>query len=209
MRWLLPFVTSLILFGTASAGELAVSLRTPQGQPVRDAVITVYPAHRQSGAPIEFPWPMRVEQRDLQFHPFVLIAPVGAEVAFPNFDNVRHHVYSFSPAGPFELRLYGRDETRSVRFNNAGIIAIGCNIHDQMVAYIAVIDTPFAAKTDASGAVRIAGLPAGRATMRIWHPYLRAPGNRIESAVAIAPEGVTSQTAQVQLQAPRLHRHAY
>jgi plastocyanin len=209
MRWLAPFVMMFSLLGAAWAGELTVSLRTPNGEPIRDAVVTVRPSARPAVPPGAFPWPMRVEQRDLQFHPFVLIAPVGAEVAFPNFDNVRHHVYSFSPAGPFELRLYGRDESRSVRFNNPGIIAIGCNIHDQMVAFIAVVDTPFAAKTDAAGVARIAGLPPGQAAMRAWHPYMRAPANMVEQAVTIQRDGVTAQSVQAQLQAPRGRRHSY
>jgi plastocyanin len=202
-------VIGFCLIGTAWAGELSLSLRTPNNQPVRDAVVTIHTSARGATPATAFPWPMRVEQRNLQFHPFVLIAPVGAEVAFPNFDTVRHHVYSFSPAGPFELRLYGRDESRSVRFANPGIIAIGCNIHDQMVAYILVVDTPFAAKTDASGAASITGLPPGQATMRIWHPYLRAPENRVERTVTIGREGETAQSLQVSLQAPRMHRHNY
>jgi plastocyanin len=209
MRWLVSLAMILCISGQAWASELSVSLRTPNNQPIRDAVVTVYPSARTTAGAIAFPWPMRVEQRDLQFHPFVLIAPVGATVAFPNFDTVRHHVYSFSPAGPFELRLYGRDESRSVRFVNPGIIAIGCNIHDQMVAFIAVVDTPFAAKTDELGVARIAGLPPGQATMRVWHPYLRAPENKVERVVSISRGGVTAQSLQLQLQAPRLHRHVY
>ena len=106
-------------------------------------------------------------------------APVGGQVSFPNKDGVRHHVYSFSPAKRFELKLYGRDESRSVRFEKAGVVALGCNIHDSMVAFIKVVDTPYAAKSDASGNVVLRGVPEGAATVRVWHPYMRQPGNEI------------------------------
>lgn len=171
---------------SAAAADLTVVVKTVAGAPVADAVVTVYP---QSGAaPLSanhFNWPMKVSQQNIQFHPFVLIAPVGATVAFPNLDKVRHHVYSFSPAHPFELKLYGTDEERSVRFDKAGVIALGCNIHDQMLAFIKVVDTPYAAKTDASGTVTLHGLPAGTATLKLWRPYLRAPGNEVARMVSL------------------------
>ncbi len=109
----------------------------------------------------------------MQFRPFVLIAPVDAEVAFPNRDPFQHHVYSFSPAKTFELKLYGHDETRRVRFDHAGVVSLGCNIHDDMSGFIRVVDTPYAAKTDVRGVALIHGLPAGPAQLAVWHPYLR------------------------------------
>jgi hypothetical protein len=146
---------------------------------------------------------MRIAQQHMEFDPFVLIAPAGATVSFPNLDPVRHHVYSFSPAGPFELRLYGRDETRSVPFRTAGVIAIGCNIHDNMSAFIYVVDTPFAAKTDAQGVVTIRGLPATSATVRLWHPYSRAPDGQTERNVVFPASGQVRQEFQISLRAPR------
>jgi len=116
---------------------------------------------------------MVVEQRNMQFRPFVLIVPVGAEVAFPNHDPFQHHVYSFSPAKTFELKLYGHDETRRVRFDRVGVVSLGCNIHDDMTGFIRVVDTPYAAKTDAHGEAVIRGLPAGPEQLFVWHPYLR------------------------------------
>jgi len=172
----------------ARAADLAVSVRTAAGQPVADAVVTVT---ARSAGPIRFPWAYRMAQHNLQFDPFVLVAPVGAEVAFPNLDTVRHHVYSFSAAHPFELKLYGHDETRFVRFERPGVIALGCNIHDAMVAFILVVDTPFAAKTDASGVALIRGLPAGPVSYRVWHPYLKAPGNEVGGAAAAGRAAVT------------------
>ncbi len=120
--------------------------------------------------------------------------------SFPNLDPIRHHVYSFSPAKTFELKLYAREQSHTVRFDKAGIVALGCNIHDQMTAFIDVVDTQWAAKTDASGNVTLGGLPAGQAIITVWHPYLRAPGNAMSRQVAIANGSRESFT--VTLRAP-------
>src|SRR5215469_17040123 len=145
----------------ARAGDIAFQVVDAKNRPVADAVVTAYPAGFKADQ-IRFSWPQEMVQHNQQFDPFVLVVPVGANVSFPNRDSVRHHVYSFSPAHPFELKLYGRDETRSVRFDKAGVVALGCNIHDNMVAFIKVVDTPFAAKTDARGQAVLKSLPAGQ-----------------------------------------------
>src|SRR5450631_1210691 len=133
MKLLATLVLLLAAPLRAVAGDVVIDVRTPQGKPVANAVVTVAAPHT---GPIRFAWPYRMAQHNMQFDPFVLIVPAGAEVAFPNLDSVRHHVYSFSPAHPFELKLYGRDETRLVRFDKPGVIAVGCNIHDSMVGFI-------------------------------------------------------------------------
>ena len=131
-------------------------------------------------------------QKNIQFVPHVLIVPVGASVSFPNRDKVRHHVYSFSKAKKFDLKLYGRDETRSVVFDKPGVVALGCNIHDAMSGFILVVDTPYAMQTGADGHVTIANVPAGGATVRLWHPAIRAPDNMLAQAVTVAPSGFSA-----------------
>ncbi|MES2289454.1 MAG: carboxypeptidase regulatory-like domain-containing protein [Pseudomonadota bacterium] len=143
-----------------------------------------------------FPGPYRMTQKDIAFNPHILIVPVGANVAFPNMDKVRHHVYSFSSINKFELKLYGREENRSVVFPKPGVAALGCNIHDSMAAFVVVVDTPFAARTDAAGRVSIPGVPPGRATLRVWHASIRAPGQQTTQPLAI-PAGPISQTISV------------
>jgi plastocyanin len=178
---LLPtvLVAPLVIASPASAGELVVQLRTPSGGAVRNAVITLYPAGRPAPlAPAQRTY--QIAQKDIQFHPFVLIVPVGAQVAFPNFDDVRHHVYSFSPAKKFELKLYAREQNRTVKFDKAGAVPLGCNIHDQMTAFVKVVDTGLSAQSDASGRVVFANVPDGPFIARVWHPYLRAPANQVE-----------------------------
>jgi plastocyanin len=197
----------IALAGSALAADLRVQVLDGDRRPVRDAVVTVHPAQRSSG-PIRFSWPMRIAQQSMQFDPFVLIAPAGASVAFPNLDDVRHQVYSFSTAGPFELRLYGHDETRSVTFRNVGVISIGCNIHDQMSAFIYVVDTPYAMKTGADGLAVLENVPAGAATLRVWHPYLRATDNHVERQMTMTAAGA-AQRFDVRLRPPPDHAHGY
>ena len=189
MRFVLAMALALLFGLPAVAADLTVSVRDTAGRPVRDAVITVVPNSGVPRGPIRFSWPMRVTQANVQFDPFVLVVPVGATVSFPNLDRVRHHVYSFSRGNRFEIELFGRDETRSHVFGAAGVAALGCNIHDQMLAYVKVVDTPWAAKTGATGDVTVTGLPAGGATLRVWHPRLTGRGNEISTIYTQAAAG--------------------
>ncbi len=198
-----------ILFApaVAVAGDLVMTVRDGAGRPVPNAVVMVKPAAGIPAGPIRFPWTYTVAQQDIRFDPFVLVVPVGASVAFPNKDKVRHHVYSFSAGNKFELKLFGRDESRSVVFRAAGVAAIGCNIHDGMVGFIQVVDTPFAVKTDAAGVATIRGITAGAATVRIWHPYLRAPKNELVRKATFAASGVVRDAVAVELRAPAHGAH--
>lgn len=177
----------MIAFATpAWAGDLSVTVTTSDGAPLADAVVTL-PAGPGAPKP-SFPWKQEIAQKDKTFIPFVLITPVGGSVAFPNLDKFRHHVYSFSRGNKFELDLYGRNEARSVTFKSVGAAALGCNIHDQMVAFVRVVDTPWAAKTDADGHAEIKGAPDGQVTVTIWHPYARAKGQAITANATLSPE---------------------
>ncbi|MDB5423328.1 MAG: methylamine utilization protein [Phenylobacterium sp.] len=208
MRLFATLLAALSLAAPARAGELAVTVLTTAGKAVPNAVVMVRPAGYSSRAPIKFPWAYRMAQKDMQFEPFVLIVPVGAEVAFPNMDPFKHHVFSFSSAKTFELKLYGRDESRTVRFDKAGVIGLGCNIHDDMSAFIRVVDTPFAIKTGARGEAVIRDLPAGAATVTVWHPYLKARGE-ITRQVTAPAAGTLSLTVVADVRAPPLRRGMY
>ena len=194
--------------GQAVAGDLTVSVRTASGAPIVDAVVTVQPSTPRP-RPAKFAQPLRLAQHDLHFEPFVLVIPVGAEVGFPNEDHVRHQVYSFSGAKSFELRLYGRDESRSVKFDKVGVVALGCNIHDSMSAFIKVTDAPYAAKTDASGRVTLRDLPAGDAVVKVWHPYLKAPANEMRLDATLPADGVVTREVRGDLRTPPMRMSAY
>lgn len=193
MRILLTIILACIC-GPAFAGDLTVSVRDSAGRPVRDAVVTVQPDAGVPRGPIRFPWALRIAQQNIQFQPYVLIAPVGAAVSFPNLDRVRHHIYSFSRGNRFEIELFGRDETRTHTFATAGVAALGCNIHDQMMAFVRIVDTPYAGKTDATGDVVIRAIPAGAAHLVVWHPQLNVRGNESAYVLTIGA-GAGRQTA--------------
>lgn len=181
----------------APDASLRVQLVDQNGAAVRDAVIEVMPASGWTG-PIRFSWPMAMAQRNQQFVPHTLIVAKGSTVAFPNLDQVRHSIYSFSKAARFTINLYGREQNRTHTFPIAGTVALGCNIHDQMRGYIRVVETPFAAKTDSKGMARLTGMPVGSATMTVWHPNLRAPDNVLARKLTLAADD-NAQKLTVQL----------
>lgn len=200
---LLPVATLAIGIPSARAGDLDLKIVDAAGKPVSDAVVTVRPAGGVPAGSIRFPWGTTMVQENIAFAPHVLIVPVGATVRFPNHDKVRHHVYSFSKPAKFEIKLFGKDETRSYTFKSAGAVALGCNIHDQMSGFIKVVDTPFAAKSNAAGQVRVAGLAAGTAQVTIWHPQMKAKDNEQLILVSVPGSGSVAKSATVALRAGR------
>jgi plastocyanin len=172
----------------AHSASIAGNITETSGAPLNDAVIYVIPISGAAGSK-----PVRgsnVEQINKEFVPFVTPVQTGTVVSFPNRDEIRHHVYSFSPAKTFELKLYAGASAPQVLFDKPGPVVLGCNIHDHMLAYVYVVETPYFAKT-AAGAARIEGIPAGDYNVRIWHPRLRgtAPVQRVklgaDSAIAV------------------------
>jgi plastocyanin len=197
VRGLLAFAAGIALAAPLGATTLSVRVLDSGGRPVHDAVVTLYPA---SGARApKAGGRYVVSQQNLQFHPFLTIIPVGADVSFPNFDNTKHHVYSFSPAKKFELKLFAKDQSRTVHFDKAGVVALGCNIHDQMSAFIVVTDSAWTARTNAQGVVTFGDAPGSGGRLTVWHPYLRAPGGMIQQAVAA---GQRSASFSVRLRPP-------
>ena len=166
----------------AAAAPLSVRVVDSKGKPVRDAVVTLRPVGARA-TPMSLSGRYTVSQKDMQFHPFVLVVPVGANVSFPNHDASKHHVYSFSPAKRFELKLFARDQSRSVRFDKPGVVALGCNIHDSMSAFILVTDSRWTARTDARGVVQFNDPPNSTARLSVWHPFLRTSGNTVVTEI--------------------------
>ena len=185
-----PLALSLSSIGQAAT--VSIDLRGIDGQPLAGAVVTI---ETPKAPPVTVRGPYSVEQRDIAFQPHVLIVPVGATVGFPNRDKVRHHVYSFSKAKKFDLKLYGREDARTVTFDRPGVVPLGCNIHDSMNGFVYVTATPFAALTDGAGHVTIDGVPAGGATVRVWHPSIRAPGSLASQPVTVAVSGLSTTFA--------------
>jgi len=158
----------------AAAATLDVHARDAAGAPLGDVAIYAMPASGPLEARAASTRLGEVEQVDREFVPYVTVVQTGTSVAFPNRDPILHHVYSFSPAKPFEIKLYSGKSPREITFDRAGVVTLGCNIHDWMVGYIVVVSTPFFGRTDGDGRARIAELPAGRYTVHAWHPRQRA-----------------------------------
>jgi plastocyanin len=164
-----------VALGAACAAPVAAAPRLftvldGDGKPLADAVVAVLPRGARStavpGAQAE------LAQRNRSFDPSLLVVQAGTAVNFPNFDTVRHHVYSFSPAKTFELKLYSGTPAQPVVFDKPGVAVLGCNIHDRMAAWVVVVDTPLHAKTDTAGRAEL-DLPDGEHRVQLWHTSLR------------------------------------
>jgi len=199
---LLIALAALSLSGVGHARDITVMVKDAAGHPVEDAVAILDGPGRAS-APGHF----TINQKNTMFVPFVLVVPVGSTIEFTNLDPFRHHVYSFSPAKTFELKLFGQGQTRSVTFDKPGVVALGCNIHDTMQAFVRVVDTPFAVRTGKDGRAVLHGAPDGAVKLQVWHPHLRAPANQLTLAVA-AGSSVTVPVA-VKLRHPAPMNHDY
>ena len=187
----------LTLAAPLAPAPLSVRVVDSAGRPVRDAVVIVQPAGSAAKAPRGGRF--AVSQKDLKFRPYLTIVPVGSEVSFPNLDPTKHHVYSFSPAKRFELKLFARDQSRTVRFDKAGVVALGCNIHDSMSAFIVVTDSVWTARTNAQGIAAFGDAPMAAGRVAVFHPWLRAPGGIAQQPLAA---GQRSARFQVRLRPP-------
>lgn len=173
-RWLFAVLGLVAL----SAGRLAaadpivrVTIKGPKGEPVADAVVMLVPLDRP--APPAEPSPPRVEvaQEDEQYNPYLTVIRAGTAVEFPNKDRIQHHLYSVSEPKKFEKPLYGPGRHETVVFDRPGVVTVGCNIHDWMIAYIVVVDTPWHGRSESDGLATVAA-PAGRYRLEVWHPRL-------------------------------------
>lgn len=184
---LLAAILSLGLAGRASAATLEVLVTDAAGAPLADAVVEL----RGVSAARPAPAISDMAQRGQAFVPHVLVVPLGAEVRFPNYDDTQHHVYSFSPAKTFELELYKGNDAAPVVFDRAGVVELGCNIHDAMRGYIVVSESGAAAVTDSTGRATLAWGPED-AMLHVWHP-------RQVGAVAPRPIGTGPRAAPLEL----------
>lgn len=179
----------------AGAAAFEAIVRAPDGKPVEDAALVLEPVAGRIEPPKTS---AKIEQRDREFVPYLTIVQKGTPIEFPNRDRIKHHVYSFSPAKIFEIKLYAGEPAKPVVFDQAGEVAIGCNIHDWMEAHVLVVDTPWFAKTGADGIARLS-VPAGAYRLRPWHPRQKAaaearlvdiadgPTKRMELTLDVAP----------------------
>ena len=146
-----------------------------KGAPLADAVVYA----KSNNTTTHSPKQAMIDQRDKQFIPYVTAIQVGTSVMFPNKDNIRHHVYSLSPAKRFELPLYAGVPAQPVVFDKEGFVTLGCNIHDWMIAYVAVLATPYFQVTKGDGRAALKDLPPGEYTVFAWHPLLKTTPEKL------------------------------
>lgn len=168
----------------AVAGSIEVLVSSPAGAPVGDVAVVLEPA---SGAMPRHKATVAIEQQDREFVPYVTVIQAGTSVEFPNRDQVKHHVYSFSPAKTFEIKLYAGKPVQPVIFDKPGEVALGCNIHDWMEAYVLVVNSPYFAKTGANGTAVVANLPHGAYRLRLWHPRQKSDSPVRDIEIGAAP----------------------
>jgi plastocyanin len=183
------------------AADVSIKITDQKGQPVSDAVVSLTPLDAAVPPPAPQAEIPEIVQSKKQFSPFVTVVRTGTTVAFPNRDSIEHYLFSQSAAKAFQFPLYAPGKSEKVTFDKAGVVALGCDIHDTMIAYVIVVDTPWYARTGNTGMATIANVPAGRYRTQIWHARLQKID---QSEVAINGEGaVTSIIRQFELTPPR------
>jgi plastocyanin len=170
MRLILSLSLIAAAFST-SAATISGDVRDARGNAVADAVVYAVPQGH------ELPLAQStatMDQKNRMFVPHVLPIQTGTSVRFPNSDDIRHQVYSFSPAKTFQLPLYKGNPSAPVVFDKEGVAMLGCNIHDHMSAYIVVVDTPYFATTGKGGRAKLSNVSAGKYLVRVWYPDMRS-----------------------------------
>ena len=174
----------------APAATLDVAVVDLDGRPAPDAVVTLTPASG-TALPSHVSGKAVIDQRHEMFFPLDVVVRRGGEVVFTNNDTTKHQVYSFSPIKQFQFVIAQGETAAPVAFDTPGVAAIGCNIHDQMIAYVFVASDPYAAVSDAGGHAKFSGLADGRYRVSLWHPQLRIGG--VESAGTVDVKGGSAE----------------
>lgn len=180
----------------APAGSLEIAIRDPGGRGVQDVVVVAVPAVAGHAQPARAP-EATMDQQGRRFVPQVLVVRTGTVVAFPNSDTVSHQVYSFSPARRFQLALYKGEAHPPLTFDKPGLVVLGCNIHDEMIGYIYVTDSPWFAKTGADGTAAIRDVPAGSYRLEVWGPRVADPAPGLSREVTVASDAAVAMNWQL------------
>lgn len=174
-----------LAMASGHAASINVSVLDRDNRGVGDVIVTATPRDGAAAPPASAPRAV-MDQVNRQFVPAVLVVRVGTQVAFPNSDTVAHQVYSFSPAKRFQLALYRGHAHPPLLFDKPGLVVLGCNIHDNMLAYILVTPAPYFGKTDASGRLELEGIPAGEYQIELWNPRFNEPDATLTRSIRIS-----------------------
>jgi plastocyanin len=212
-RGAIPFLGALLFvaLGPAAATTFSAQVSDQDGHPVANAVVMLIPDAKASmpAAATRLAGEKIIDQRNETFIPLVTIVPRGGHIAFANNDSTTHQVYSFSAAKQFEMTLKRGEKSAPLSFDNTGVAALGCNIHDHMIAYAFVAESPWTALTGADGRAVITDAPPGNYQAQVWHPKF-PPGRAPPSLPATLSGDTTQLSATIKLlPAPTMsHGHA-
>ncbi|MFW1676528.1 methylamine utilization protein [Pontibacter sp. JAM-7] len=196
-NWMCCPLVWALLFAHAPAGfGASVQLNDSDGQPLADAVVIV-----PGLAKVAVDTPAIMDQVDKSFAPHVMSIAKRQLVSFPNSDDIRHHVYSFSQAKPFEIKLYSGVPSQPVLFDQAGLVVLGCNIHDQMRGYILVTDNEWSAVTDANGRLTLPA--AAPSQVMVWHPRQTGEINQLHGVSLNHDTGLLVFPVAIEPEVPR------
>jgi plastocyanin len=186
-RWVITTCFTLANLGLMPAGaaDISVTVVDRDGHGIADVAVTATPTRRSGAGSSNEARTAVMDQSNLTFTPRLLVIATGTSVAFPNSDTVSHQVYSFSPAKRFQLPLYKGQAHPPVIFDRAGLVVLGCNIHDVMVGYIYVTDAPYFGKTDSNGNFAVTNAPDGEYQIGIWSPYITDSAATLERTIHI------------------------
>lgn len=186
IKVLLAVLGIAILASNALARTVSGQVLGEDGKPIANAVVFVQdPA---SLPPAAASSPAIMDQFNKTFVPEMLPIVVGTQVRFPNRDQIRHHVYSFSRPKRFELPLYKGEDAPPVLFDKPGVVKIGCNIHDWMSAIILVLPNDHFAVTKEDGTFTLPSLEAGQYTITAWHAQSRDKTEDVAQHITIADQ---------------------
>ena len=197
----------VMLFSAAAAAEnvsFSFELRDKDGKVFEDAVVSLMPTDSSLIMPPPSGAVTEMEQKDKQFTPHILVVQKGQSVSFPNRDDIQHHVFSFSETKSFELQLYKEDVPSPLVFDNVGDVELGCSVHDWMLGYIKVVETPYFAKTDDQGRVYLQELPAGEYNLSVWHPRIVNKSNGFTMQVDVSKDVLLNHQLEVDVLPPLL-----
>ena len=187
-RFLISFLL-LVFYSSGHAANFDAFVATVGGVPAENVAVVLEPV---TTVKLKRSANVTIAQVDREFTPFVTIVQTGTAIDFPNRDPIKHHLYSFSPAKPFEIKLYAGQPSTPIVFDKPGAVALGCNIHDWMEAYVLVVDSPYFGKTNSKGQARVVNIPPGNYRLKIWHP-------RQKTQVLVRDMSINAASAKLEL----------
>src|SRR5438067_887703 len=199
-----------LVCGPASATTFTAQVSDQDGKPVANAVGNLVAEGRNPPAlSPRLESDKVIDQREETFIPLVTVVPRGGRVVFANNDTTKHQVYSFSPVKQFEITLPQGAKSPAYVFDKTGIATLGCNIHDHMIAYVYVADSPWTAMTGKDGKLSIADVPPGTYEAELWHPQMPPGAPTPNEAVTVSGNSVTYVAKVKLLSRPSLmHSHS-